>query len=192
MVVNETAVLTQHPLEFLNTILFGVVNKIIIAAVTLLAGFIIGRITGRLIAVILSQFEISKSISRVYRIGFSIEDVIGRIVSYVIYFLTLLLTLQQFKLAEGVVTVAAIVVAVVVLVHVFVGMQDFVSNAIAGLKVLQTKYVKVGQTVKVGTITGAVVRTTLTETVVKTKEGDILHIPNKILSRSIVIVIKKP
>jgi hypothetical protein len=84
MVVNETLNLSSQPLTFLNGVLVGLLNRVVIVLVILFTGFIIGKVVGKFVAVILSELEFVKPVARLFDLRFSVEDVIGRILSYII------------------------------------------------------------------------------------------------------------
>jgi small-conductance mechanosensitive channel len=187
MVANDTLILTQHPLDFVNGLFFGVLNKLVIVLVILFTGFIIGKIIGKFVTVVIREIEIGSTIGRLLNIRFSIDEVLGNVVSYAIYLLTIVIALSYIGLAAQVVTIVAAVILIIVILHFIVGVHDQVSNTMAGLRIHRKAYFRLGKRIKVGRISGTIISSTLTDTVVKSDAGDTLYIPNRMLVESIVV-----
>jgi small-conductance mechanosensitive channel len=58
------------------------------------------------------------------------------------------------------------------------GLANVISNFAAGLTVMISKSVVVGDEVKVAFFEGRIVKITITKTVLETKEGEIVYVPN--------------
>ena len=58
------------------------------------------------------------------------------------------------------------------------GLANVISNFAAGLTVMLSKSVVVGDEVKVGFFEGTITKITITKTVLETKDGEIVYVPN--------------
>jgi hypothetical protein len=99
---------------------------------------------------------------------------------------TIVLALWYVGLAAQVITIVAVVMLIIVLMYFIVGIRDQVSNTVAGFRIHRKQFMQPGKSIKVQNISGTVVSSTLTDTIVKTPSGDTLYIPNRILADSIV------
>jgi small-conductance mechanosensitive channel len=170
----------------------GLFYKFIVAIILLLVGFIIGRICGRLVFRFLHSFEINESLSKLSGVRMKIEEIAETFTTYFIYFITVVIVLQQMGLATTVLHMIAAGVIIIIILSTFLGVKDFIPNAIAGLYIQRRRKFLVGQTIKVKGMSGKIDKITLLETRLKTKSGDIILIPNSILHKTeVTYVIKK-
>jgi len=58
------------------------------------------------------------------------------------------------------------------------GLANVISNFVAGISVMISKSVVVGDDVKVGFFEGKIIKITLTKTVLETSDGEIVYVPN--------------
>lgn len=169
----------------------GLFYKFIVAIILLLVGFIIGRIAGRLVYKFLHSFELNENFSKLSGVSMKIEEIAESFTTYFIYFITIVIVLQQIGLATTVLHMIAAGVIIVIILSTFLGIKDFVPNAIAGFYIQSRKTFIVGQTIKVKGMSGKIVQITLLETKLETKSGDIILVPNSILHKTEVTYVKK-
>lgn len=169
----------------------GLFYKFIVAIILLLVGFIIGRILGRLIYKFLHSFEINESFSKLSGVNVKIEEITESFTTYFIYFITVVIVLQQIGLATTVLHMIAAGVIILIILSTFLGIKDFIPNAIAGFYIQSKKTFKVGQTIKVKGMSGKIKQITLLETKLETKNGDIILVPNSILHKTEVTYVTK-
>lgn len=155
----------------------GTINNIAAAIIVLLIGFIIGRVLSRIVLKALHEAELNRFLKKA-NIKFPLEEFISRAVEYIIYFLAIVMALEQLGLSLfALYLIAATALAILVIAFVL-GIKDFVPNFIAGVRLHQKKHFKEGDTITTGTVTGKVKDLGLLETKLTTKKGDIIHIPN--------------
>ena len=65
--------------------------------------------------------------------------------------------------------------------------KDFIPNFVAGLTLYQKRNIKPGEKILVNNIEGEILNISLLETKVRTRNGDIVYIPNSILTKHVVI-----
>ncbi|HII71397.1 TPA: mechanosensitive ion channel [Candidatus Woesearchaeota archaeon] len=167
----------------------GYLYKFIVAIVLLLVGFILGRILGRLMYKFLHSFEVNSNFSKLSGVTVKIEEIAETFTAYFIYFITIVIVLQQIGLATTILHMIAGGVIILLILSTFLGIKDFIPNAMAGFVMQRRKTFRVGQVIKVKGMMGKITRITLVETKIQTKEGDMIFIPNSVLSKTEVIYV---
>ena len=76
-----------NTVDFLKLIFSEVFTRLIIAIVVVLLGFILGRIVGRLIQKALHEVELNNLIKKATGINFSVEQILTTFITYLIYFI---------------------------------------------------------------------------------------------------------
>jgi small-conductance mechanosensitive channel len=168
----------------------SLVNTIASAVIALLIGFIIGKVLGKLTQRALHAVEVNAILAKA-GVRFGLEEFLGHTVEYVIYFVTVVIALDQLGVTTYVLYILATAVLVIIAIAFLLGIKDFIPNFIAGIRLAHKKYYKAGDTITVGTVTGKVKEFGLLETKVAGKNGDIIHIPNATLIRQEVRVRKR-
>ena len=84
--VNNTSAIYKG-INTLDTLLSGIFTKVVIAIIILLIGFIIGKILGRILQKVLHEFQTDKALKNAAGIHFSIEHLMGALLTYFIYFI---------------------------------------------------------------------------------------------------------
>ena len=171
--------------------LSGVFSKFIIAIVVLLIGFIIGKILGRLVYKFLHSFEVNDALEKLSGVKISLEEIASHFTTYFIYFITVVMVMQQIGIATTILHMISAGVIIIIILSTFLGIKDFIPNAIAGFFILRNKFIKVGDKIKVKGMQGNVTEITLLETKIETKSGDIILIPNSVITKTEIIKLKK-
>jgi small-conductance mechanosensitive channel len=187
--LNESLLLLDietHPLAFLNELFGGVVNNLILALLIMFVGFIIGKFIGKFVERILAEVEFSAIVRKIIPLQFSLEAMIGSLLAYVIYFITILIVLTRLDIEKQVVNFVAAVILVVVVLSFFLGIWDTVPNVIAGIRLQRRRFMRLGGRIATGIVDGKIVEMSLTDTVVRTRKGDRIYIPNALLLKQIV------
>lgn len=161
-------------------------SNIVVAVVLLLIGVIIAKLLERVIVKILHELELDKWL-RKSGVKFALEQTIGIAIRYFIYFITIVVALNQIGWTSFVVNLIAAAVFVLVLVAILLGVKDFVPNFIAGIRIHQRGFVKQGDFIRVRDIEGEVMQVNLLDTRIKTVTGDVLFVPNSILAKHEVL-----
>jgi small conductance mechanosensitive channel len=169
----------------------GLFYKFIVAIILLLVGFIIGRILGRLMYKFLHSFEVNENFSKLSGVNVKIEEIAESFTTYFVYFITVVIVLQQIGLATTVLHMIAAGIIILIILSTFLGIKDFIPNAIAGFYIQSKKTFKVGQTIKVKGMSGKIQQITLLETKLETKNGDVILVPNSILHKTEVTYVAK-
>ncbi len=165
----------------------GIVYKFIVSIILLLLGFILGRILGRLMYRFLHSFEVNRNFSKLSGVNVKIEEIAETFTSYFIYFITIVIVLQQVGLATTILHMIAGGIIILLIISTFLGVKDFIPNAIAGFVIQRSQRYRIGEVIKVKGMTGKIISITLVETKIKNKNGDIIFIPNSVLNKTEVI-----
>jgi small-conductance mechanosensitive channel len=170
----------------------GLFYKFIVAIVLLLIGFILGKICGRLIYKFLHSFELNENFTKLAGMTMKIEEIAESFTTYFIYFVTIVIVLQQVGLVSTILHMIAAGVIILIILSTFLGIKDFIPNAMAGFFIQRKKEFRIGQKIKVKGMQGTIIEINLLETKIETKSGDIIFIPNSVLSKTEVTHIKSP
>jgi small conductance mechanosensitive channel len=168
----------------------GWVNTIASAVIVLLIGFIIGKVLGKLAQRALHAFDVNLVLKKA-GVDFGLEEFIGHGIEYVIYFITIVVALDQLGVTAYVLYIVAAVVVLILAIAFFLGIKDFIPNFIAGIRLSSRKYFKVGDTITVGSVKGKVKEFGLLETKLVNGGKDVIHIPNATLIRQEIRVRKR-
>lgn len=162
----------------------GLFYKFIVAIVLLLIGFILGKICGRLIYKFLHSFDLNENFTKLAGMTMKIEEIAESFTTYFIYFVTIVIVLQQVGLVSTILHMIAAGVIILIILSTFLGIKDFIPNAMAGFFIQRKKEFRIGQRIKVKGMQGTIIEINLLETKIETKSGDIIFIPNSVLSKT--------
>jgi small-conductance mechanosensitive channel len=171
--------------DFYSELLSRGFVKVIAAIVILLIGLVIGRFLGKLVHRVLKELELNKILKN-SGIGIPMEELIGRLVKYIIYFIALIMALNQIGLTTAVLNIILIVILVLIIIFIVLAVKDFIPNLVAGVVIHQKRDLKEGDKIKVRGIEGTIEHINLIETKVKTKT-EVMWVPNSLLTKEIVV-----
>ena len=115
------------------TLASPVITRFIVGLVILLAGFLIARLVGKLVRRLLNSLELNKLLKKLTRTNVHLEEIAESFTTYFIYFITVVIVLQHLGLATTVLNMIAGAVIIIIILSTFLGIKDFIPNAIAGL-----------------------------------------------------------
>ena len=177
--------------EWFREVFSSFYTKFILAAITLFIGIIIGRFVGKLLDKVLDELEIDSIIKRTTKIKFSVKDVISNFFTYFVYFVTIVMALNQLGITTTVLEIIVIIILVIIVLSILLGVRDFIPNIISGVFIHQKRFLKEGDKVRIGEVEGEIVKVSLTETRIRTKNDDVIYMPNSILTKREVVKLKK-
>ena len=177
-------------LQSIQSIFSTFVGDIIVAVIILFIGFAVGKIVGRVVNKFLKRLELDKVLKQVAGIKFSLENILSLGAAYFVYFISVIMALGKLGIATTVLQIISAGAITLVVLAILLGIKDFIPNLVAGLFISQKQLFKEGNNIKFQEIEGKVVSITLLETQLKTKTGDIIHIPNSNLTKNKIIVKK--
>lgn len=166
-----------------RTILAPLLNRFFLAVLILLVGIIIGRIASTFLQKFLHTADINKLVSQGNKSTVAVEQIVSYAVRYVIYFLFFLLALNTIGLTSWILTGLGVIVFIIFILSVFLGIKDFIPNAIAGLMLRKKGFVKVGDRIEANGVSGKIIQINLIDTQIKNASGDFILVPNVLLSQ---------
>ena len=164
-------------------------NKLVIALVIILLGFIIGKIVELVLRKAFTSMNIDERFAQWFKARRNYARAMRRTVVRLIYIFTVVVALAQLSMLQPVVvTLEFLVVLTVVLSFVVAGV-DVVPNLLAR-SALRKKRFGVGDEVILsnssGVIQGTIVDMTLTDVHVRRRNGDLFFVPNAAFLRESV------
>ena len=156
-------------------------SNLIVAVITLMMGFIIGRICGRLVKKVLEELELDNLLKEAVKKQLNVESCIGSSVSGVIYLGTIIVVLNQIGLLVIAAYGVIIAIGMIVILSLMLWLKDLVPNVQAGISLHRQKIFSMGDKIKVRTMVGEVTSFSLVETRIRTPDHDLLLIPNSLL-----------
>ncbi|MBS3164182.1 mechanosensitive ion channel [Candidatus Woesearchaeota archaeon] len=160
--------------------LSAIYTDLTVAAVLLLFGIVLGRLLGRLALRLLRELEVD-SLLKITGVKMPLSELASSAVSHAMYFVFIVLALDRLHLATVMFNVAAAVLIVALVASVLLGVKDLVPNALAGLRLHLGGHVRPGDTIRARDIEGKVVSIGMLDTLMETKEGDSITMPNSLL-----------
>lgn len=167
--------------------IMGLVAAIAIAAL----GIILGTIMGKVVKRVLHEFEVNK-VLKAQGLTLPLEEFLSEVVKYVIYLVGIVWALAELGLATRIMEILLGVIFVLIAAFVILAFKDFIPNVVAGFFLYQKGMIKVGDYIRVKSVEGLVVAIDFVETRVKMKNGDVMMIPNSMLTKNEVVKVKRP
>jgi len=161
------------------SIAYSIFTKIAVALITVLVGFMIAKLAGKIMKRVLVEAELNRILKAA---GFRpLSDTLGSILEYVIYTITLLIVLQQFGLTKIILGIVAVVATIIIAFSIFLTIRDFIPNALIGLLMRKKMKRFLGKKVKIGINTGKLEQVGIVASVIRNK--DEYYIPHMYTSK---------
>lgn len=175
-------------IEYIN-FLEIVLDKVVVAVLVFLIGFIIAKLLGRFVERILREAEIN-SFAPNFLKGVEIDSIIAHIVEYAVYAGTIILTINRLGLTKVFTYAVALGLFFLFILSFILGVKDFLPNLFAGISIIRKKKFKKGQIIFVDGIEGVVQEINLQEIIIITKKGDKIFVPNSYILKNNLLVKK--
>jgi len=177
-------------IDFFQKTFGSFMSRIVIAVVIILIGFIIGRILGKLVQGVLHEIELNKILEKA-ELKLSLEEILGHFTSYFVYFISVIMALNQIGITTIVLNILAGGIILIIIISLILAFKDFIPNMISGMFIRQKRFIVDGDRIKFNDIQGKIIHINLIETQVQTKDKDIIYIPNSLLTKKSIIKISK-
>jgi len=165
-----------------------VLSKLVIAVLILLIGLIIGKLIGALIRRALNEVELDKHLRIVAGLKFSVERLISSFVSYFIYFLAVVMSLNSLGLTTAILNMISAAIIVIIVISFLLAIKDFFPNLIAGILIKTKKTFNEGDEIQIKEVRGRIACIGFLETRLVTRYDEEVIIPNSIFNRRQIIV----
>jgi small-conductance mechanosensitive channel len=160
--------------------------KLVAALTIMILGVIGSIIISRLFRKLLHSFEID-AVLKDQGIKIPFEEFASSILKYLLYFMTIIWGLNVLGMATTILQIILVVMLVIIIIFVILAFKDFIPNVTAGFYIHSKGVIKEGDRVTIGAVSGTVVSIDTIETKIKTKEKDIVLVPNVMLLKTAVI-----
>ncbi len=174
-------------LDLLSSKLSDITLNLIAAVVILLIGLVIGRFLGNLTRKVLHELELDRLLKEQTRFKVPLEQFLGSIVKFIIYFIAIIFALNQLGLRTAILNIILIIILVTLVIFIILSVKDFIPNLVSGLILHQKRNIRPGERIEVNNIEGEIINVTLVETKLRTKNGEIVYVPNSILMNNVVV-----
>lgn len=181
-IVNET-------ISFFKNELTDVLSKLVLAAVILFFGFILGRLIGKLVLKVLQELEINLFFTKILKLP--LDELLSNLVAFLIYFSSIFYALLILGLNLYVFNILAIGVIIIIITLILISFREFIPNFIAGIMLHQRRIIRTGDLIELKNIKGKVVHLGLIDTKLITRERDIIFIHNSMILKEEHIRIKR-
>ena len=160
------------------------------AVAIILIGVVAARFLSRLVKRILHDLEINRVLKDQAGVRISVDESIGNLTKFIIYFLAVFLALNQLGLSIIALQIVLALLLLILVGFIILAFKDFIPNIIAGFIIHQKQILKKGNIIQFKEFKGMVIETNLLDVKLQTKSGDIVHIPNSVLTKNEVIKLK--
>ncbi len=157
--------------------------KLIAAIAIILIGLVAARIIHRILTKILQELELNRVLKEQVGIKIPVEEFIGSLTKYIIYFIVIIWALAELGLQTTVLYLLLALFLIIIISFIILAFKDFIPNITAGLFIHQKNLFKPGDVIKVKDIEGEVVSVSLVETILKVK-SDTVYIPNSVITKN--------
>ncbi|MBU7017741.1 MAG: mechanosensitive ion channel [Theionarchaea archaeon] len=164
-------------LDFINQLMQRVVNYMPNLILALLI-FIVGIVVAEKLGDFVQGFAEDEKVPRFW--------LLGNLVRYTLYLVVVIMALSQLQISTGVLMIVTGSVFATIGLVVALGMRDVAPNIVAGIHLLYEKTLNVGDTIEVGEHEGILEDVGIVKSILKTKDGEYVVIPNSELMRDIV------
>jgi small conductance mechanosensitive channel len=182
----------ENLFTFMSNLLSGMLKDIIFAIIILLIGFALARMTGKITQRVLHEIELNNILKSIMNIKFSSEELIGRIISYIIYFFVIIMALNQLGIATTILYIISIGIIAIIIIIFLLSVRDFIPNFFAGLSIQKKNFLRKGDIIEYKGTIGEIKHFSLIETRIETKKSEIINIPNNLLLKNEVKKISRP
>ncbi|MBT4540698.1 mechanosensitive ion channel [Candidatus Woesearchaeota archaeon] len=188
--INESLLTSTDRTAYLYSKVQPIFTEIVVAVIILLIGLIIGKILGRVVQKLLNSLELNKLIRKSTGMRVRIEEFFAKITSYFIFFIAIIMALDVLNLTSSIIYIVSIMIIAIIVISIAISIKDFIPNMIAGLYIHKKNMFKEGKKIKIDGLEGTIEQINLTEIKLITKKGDIVFIPNSLLTKKEVVVKK--
>lgn len=189
--MSQNLTIVDKSVEIVSDTFSSIISNLVVSAIIILIGFIVGRIIGKLVQSILKNISLDELIKKYIKMNIPLEEIIGFIFSYTIYFISIIMGLNHLGLTTQILNIISSVIIIVIILSLFLGLKDIMPNIISGFLIIRKKIFNKGDEVTIDNIEGIVENITLIETTIITKKGDKIYIPNRSIIKNKLIKHKK-
>lgn len=167
------------PIAYLPAPMDALYHRIIIALILLLIGLILTRLASRVFFLLLSESGIGDVLRRWFRNRLNWERHLTSFAAFCGYCWSIAVMLRYLGLLYATLLILGISAATSLIILSLLKLLSVVPNYLAGRYLLRSRMLLLGKQLALPGISGKIIRFTFSEIQLKTKRGDILHIPHR-------------
>jgi small-conductance mechanosensitive channel len=168
---------------FITSTIGSIFSKLVISILTLLIGFTLGRLLGKLVQRMLSEAGFNEIVARSTKIHIAADSFVGSVITYCFYLVFIVASLNQLGVGTIFFNVLSGAVVLIITISLFLTIKDFFPNVLSWLFVIRKRRLKPGDHIETDGIAGKVTSISLMDTCIMTSGGDMLYIPNTLLAK---------
>lgn len=165
--------------------LYTWVNQLMLAFVILLIGCIIGKIVEKTVGSVLHGIEVNALLKKLAGTKILLEEALSKVTKWLVYIMTWIIALKQLGIETIVLNILFWSIILFCLIGALLGLRDFIPNALGGLLMYKKGILKKGEVIRVTDVEGRIKSITLVQTILETKNGDMIYIPNATLVKEL-------
>lgn len=165
--------------------------KLLSGFLILILGLIFAQVVSNILRRVIRGIEVNKTLEEQLKLKINLENYMSSIMKYIIYFITIILVLDQLGVPTKTLQIMLIIFIILVVVFIILAFKDWLPNLISGIYLIRTEKVKSGDIIKTKDIKGRVIEINLLETKIETNSNEIIFIPNSNLTKIELIKEKK-
>ena len=169
-----------------------ILSKIVVAVLILLMGLILGKLLGNLIRRALNEIQLDKHLRTTTGFKFSLERIISSFVTYFIYFIAVVMSLNSLGLTTAILNMISAAIIVIIVVSFIMAVKDFFPNFMAGMRIKNKKMFNEGDLIQIKEVRGSIVSVGFLETHLLTSDKEEVIIPNSIFNKRQVTITRTP
>ena len=157
--------------------------EIAVDVIILLVGFIIGILAKKFTYRIFKEMGLNRIMSKV-GVTYDLEKGVSFVISSIIYVSSIVIFLGRLDIGSIVLYLIGGGLLALLILTSLVGLKDVIPNFVGWIYLQRKQAVQEGKILHIKEIAGRVERVGYLETEIKTKEGDILYVPNSLFLKS--------
>ena len=171
-------------LQNYNILLNDILTKLVIFTTIFILGLVIGRFLGKITCKILNELEMDKILTKNFNMVVDLEKIIGKLVQYAISLWAFLYGLSQINIDIRIFVYLLFLVVFFLVIFAILEVKDYLTNLFIGIFMINKKFLKIGQKIKIGDIEGEIIKITNIEIKIITDKNDTFFVPNAMLRKS--------
>lgn len=153
------------------------VDKIVISIVILLVGLAIGLLMKKFVERVLKEFDLNKIMIKV-GVTANMEGIIGSLVSFIIYIITIVMFLNWFGVVSIVFYLIILGLGILIVLAIIMKLKDVIPNWYAGRSLRRDTEFIIEKNIEINGMSGKIEHIGMFETILRTGEEDLLYFPN--------------
>lgn len=162
------------------------ITKMLAVFIIFIIGVIFARASSNILRNFLKTFKTDKIVEKGVGIKIRSEEYLPLLLKAVIYYVTIVIIINTLKISLSFLKLISILFMAIIAIFILLIYKDIIPNITSRLYLKKTKRIKEGSNINILGVKGKIIKLGLTELRIKTKERDIIFIPNALLLKQIL------